>query len=571
MSADVTSSVAESDPGPTPWGAFGHPAFTIIWTASVISNVGIAMFDTASGWFMTSLSADPRIVSLVQVATSLPLFLFTLPAGALTDIIDPRRLLFMVGIGVALISTVFAGLVSLHLATPNTLLLTTFLLGVGGALSAPAWVSISPILVPRRDLAQAIAANTAGYNLSRAAGPALGGLVIAGFGIAAPFWFYGVSNLAVLGALLWWKEPQKASDSLPAERLSSAVRTGIRHARNNLHLRATLVRAVAFFPFASAYWALLPLVAHAQMTQGPEFYGLLLGSIGVGAIGGSVVLHRLKKRLGADCLVAAATIGTAVALVLFGLARDPATALVACFIAGATWTLILSTLYVSAQVALPDWVRGRGLAIFLTAIFGASTVGSAVWGHIASMESLSIAHYIAAAGAVLAIPLTWRWKLVTGLGVDLAPSMHWPLPYVAYEIPLNAGPVLVSIEYHIKTDDQIVFLTEMEEVGRERKRDGAYAWRVFEDFTTEGKFVEMFLIESWLELLHQRERVTGADRMLEDRIRCLLLDSPRITHLIAAKRNRRSRLERAKARLKAVSEATGIVSHVADEDQPAPQ
>ena len=335
---DVTSSLAEANPGPTRWGAFGHSAFTVIWSASVVSNVGIAMFDTASGWFMTNLSADPLVVSLVQVATSLPLFLFTLPAGALTDIVDPRRLLFVVGIGVALVSVLFAVLVSLHVATPNALLITTFLLGIGGALSAPAWVSISPLLVPRRDLAQAVAANTTGYNLSRAAGPALGGLVIAYLGIAAPFWIYGVSNIVVLGALLWWREPEKASDSLPAERLLSAIRTGMRHAKNNLHLRATLARAIAFFPFASAYWALLPLVARAQMTQGPEFYGLLLGSIGVGAIGGSLVLHRLKKKLGADRLVAAGTLGTALSLVLFGLAHDPATALVACFIAGATWT-----------------------------------------------------------------------------------------------------------------------------------------------------------------------------------------------------------------------------------------
>jgi MFS family permease len=328
-------------------------------------------------------------------------------------------------------------------------------------------------------------------------------------------------------------------------------------------LRATLARAIAFFPFASAYWALLPLVARAQMTQGPEFYGLLLGSIGVGAIGGSLVLHRLKKKLGADRLVAAASLGTALSLVLLGFAHDPATALVACFIAGVTWTLILSTLYVSAQVALPDWVRGRGLAVFLTVIFGASTIGSALWGHIAGMHGLSIAHYIAAGGAVLAIPLTWRWKLLTGLGVDLAPNIHLREPRVAFEVPLNAGPVLVSIIYNIKPEDQIAFLTAMEEVGRERKRDGAYAWRIFEDFTTEGKFVELFLIESWLELLHQRERVTGADRMLEDRIRGLLVASPRIRHWIAAKRNRQSRLQRAKARLRAAGEAATEAAHLA--------
>ena len=196
------------------------------------------------------------------------------------------------------------------------------------------------------------------------------------------------------------------------------MRTGIRHAANNPHLRATLVRAFAFFPFASAYWALLPLVARNQAGQGPELYGVLLGAIGAGGIGGSFVLGSLNARLGPDRLVAFGTLATAFALVLFCFAGSPAIVLCACLIAGASWTLILTSLNVSAQVALPDWVRGRGLAILLTTIFGAMTVGgSAAWGQLASMAGLPIAHFAAAVGAALAIPLTWRWKLQTAIGV----------------------------------------------------------------------------------------------------------------------------------------------------------
>ena len=354
---------------PTRWGAFSHPAFAVIWCASMVSNIGIAMFDTASGWFMTNLSADPMMVSLVQVATSLPLFLFTLPAGALTDLVDPRRLLIAVEMGVVVVAALFAASVSLGFATTYVLLGATFLLGVGGALCAPAWVSIAPLLVPRRDLDSAVAANTVGYNLSRAVGPALGGVVIAGFGVAIPFWVYAGTNVVILGALFWWRQPSRTSDTLPAERLTSAVRTGLRHARNNPHLFETLVRTLAFFPFASAYWALLPLIARSQMDQGPKFYGLLLGSIGVGAILGSLVLNWLKAKLGPDYLVAAATVGTALALVLFGLARHAEIAVAACVIAGVTWTLALAALYVSAQVALPNWVRGRRTRDFLDNYF----------------------------------------------------------------------------------------------------------------------------------------------------------------------------------------------------------
>lgn len=539
-----------ADPSPTPWGAFGHAAFTVIWAASMVSNVGIAMFDTATGWFMTNLSGDAMTVSLVQAATSLPLFLFTLPAGALTDLIDARRLLIGVGVGVAAVSTAFAVLVSLGFATPNLLLATTFLLGVGGALAAPAWVSIAPLLVPRRDLDQAVAANTVGYNISRAVGPAIGGLIIASRGVSAPFWIYAVSNFVVLAALFWWRQPPRASDGLPAERLTSAIKTGVRHAKNNQHLHDTLVRTIAFFPFASAYWALLPLIARAQPAQGPEFYGLLLGAIGLGAIIGSFLLNTLKAWLGPDYLVAVGTVITAAALVILGVASDAPTALVGCFLAGFVWTLVLAALYVSAQVALPDWVRGRGLAIFLTVIFGATTFGSAAWGHVAGTSGLETALRMAALGAVIAIPVTWCFKLQTGLGVDLTPSLHWQTPQVASEIKLNRGPVLVTIEYRVANADQGSFLLAMEEVGRERKRDGSYAWGVFEDVSAEDIFVETFLIESWLELMHQHERVTNADKMLEERVRRMLIGPPRITHLIAPSR-REARRRRIKLRASA--------------------
>ena len=540
MSANLNSTATSTDLTPSRWGAFGHTAFTIIWTASIVSNVGTAMFDTASGWLITSLNADPMAVSLVQVAVSLPLFLFTLPAGALADVIDSRRLLIVVELAIVVVSAIFAALVSFGVATPIALLATTFLLGVGGALSSPAWLSTTPLLVPRRDLDSAVAANSVGFNLSRAIGPALGGVVIAAFGISTPFWVFGASNLGIIAALLWWRSPRKSAESLPAERLTSAVRTGIRHAANNRYLRATLVRALAFFPFASAYWALLPLVARSQMTQGPELYGILLGAIGVGAIGGSLALNWLKANMGPDAAVASGTLATALALLLFGLARDPFTAVGACIVAGASWTVVLTNLYVSAQVALPDWVRGRGLAIFLTVIFGATTVGSAVWGKVAGAEGLPIAHYAAAAGALLAILLTWPWKLQAGVGLDLTPSMHWRAPVVTQKVENNQGPILVTVEYRIDLKDRVAFLAALDEMGHERKRDGAYAWGLFEDTADVGRFIETFLIESWLELMHQHERVTNADRMTENQIRGLLTSAPRVTHLVASERRHRS-------------------------------
>ena len=226
-------------------------------------------------------------------------------------------------------------------------------------------------------------------------------MAIAALGIAVPFWVFAASNFGIVAALLWWREPRKSAESLPAERLVSAVRAGIRHTANNQYLRATLMRVLAFFPFASAYLALLPLLARHLMDHGPQLYGVLLGAVGVGAVGGSLALRWLKDELGPDRLVAAGTIGAAFALTLFGLAREPITAICGCLVVGASWTVVMTKLYVSAQVALPDWARGRGLAVFLTFIFGATTVGSAAWGKLSALQGLPTAYFAAAAGAAL--------------------------------------------------------------------------------------------------------------------------------------------------------------------------
>lgn len=519
----------------SPWSPFRHATYTVLWIATVVANIGTWMYTAASGWLMTSLNPDPFIVSLVQVATTLPMFLFALPAGALTDIIDRRRFLIVIESATTLVSAIFAALVWLDLATPGNLLLLTFLIGVGGALTSPPWQSIVPQLVPKEDLRPAVAANSVGLNVSRAVGPALGGVLTAAIGIAAPFWLNALSNLGIIGALIWWRPPKKATRPLPAERFISALRIGLRHGRSNPHLRATLIRAVVFFLFASAYWALLPLVARNQIRGGPQLYGILLGAIGAGAVAGAFALPWLGRKLGPDRVVAAGTVGTAVTLLLFGLARDTATAVSASLLAGIAWIAVLASLNVSAQLALPDWVRGRGLAIYVTVFFGAITLGSAVWGKVAGFVGLPATHFTAAAGALAAIPLTWRWKLQTAAGLDLAPSMHWPTPIIAHDIELERGPVLVTVDYRTRPEDRGAFLDAIEKLGLQRRRDGAYAWDVLEDAAEEGHFVETFYLESWLEHLRQHERVTNADRALQEEVgRFHLAGEPKVTHLIAA-------------------------------------
>jgi MFS family permease len=515
--------------------AFHHPVFAVIWTATLIANIGGWMYSAASGWLMTSLNPDPLIVALVQTASTLPVFLFAIPAGALADIFDKRRFLIVVEVLYTALCAVFAAMVALGLATPDNLLLFTFLIGAAGALTLPAWQSVVPQLVPKRDLTSAVAANSVGVNISRAVGPALGGAAIVGLGIVAPFWINAISNLAVVGALLWWR-PTASNAALPAERLGGAITAGLRYARHSPAPRATLIRAAGFFLFASTYWALLPLVARSQIASGPGLYGLLLGAIGAGAVGGAFLMPWLRAKFGPDRLVASGMLGTAVTLALYGLAHDAVTALVASVLAGVSWIAVLATLAVSAQVSLPDWVRGRGLALYTTVFFGCLTVASAIWGKVAAVLGLPAAHFIAALGALAAIPLTWHWKLQAGTGVDLTPSMHWPAPITSYPIEHDRGPVLVTLEYRIRPQDRQEFLEMIEQLGHERRRDGAYRWDVFEDAADEGRIVETFLVASWTEHLRQHERVTNADRLVQECVdRFHLGDAPKITHFIAAR------------------------------------
>jgi MFS family permease len=518
----------------SPWIAFRHTTFTVVWIATVVANIGTWMYNAASGWLMTSLSPDPLVVSLVQVASNLPMFLFALPAGALADIVDKRRYLIGCEIALTVVAAASALLVWLDLITPAILLLFTFMLGAGAAFTAPSWQSVVPQLVPKQDLPAAVASNGVGVNISRAIGPALGGAIIGGLGIAAPFWINALSNFTVIGALLWWEPPSRQGARLPPERLLGAMVIGFRHARYNGNLRATLIRAVAFFFFASAYWALLPLVARNQIAGGPELYGILLGAIGVGAVIGAFALPAAKV-LGPDRLVAAGTIGTAISLVLLGFAHRPALALVAYVVAGISWIAVLASLNVSVQVSLPDWVRGRGLAMFVTVFFGAMTAGSAVWGQLASALGLSSAHFIAAAGAVAGIILTLRWKLQSGTGPDLTPSMHWPTPVLSVDADTDRGPVLVTVEYRINPGKREDFLAAIASLERQRRRDGAYAWDLFEDAAASGRFLETFKVASWLEHLRQHQRVTNADRVIQDAVRQFdAAAEPKITHLIAA-------------------------------------
>lgn len=533
--SDETRPATPAPAAASAWSPFRNKTFAVLWTATLLSNVGTWMHDVGAGWLMTSLTPSPLMVALVQAATTLPIFLFALPAGALADIVDRRRLLLLIQTLMALAALALGLVVLLGEITAAGLVAFTFAMGVGAAFVAPAWQAIVPQLVPKAELPSAIALNSLGINVSRAIGPALGGSIIVAIGVAWPFLLNTVSFLAVIAALLWWKPPAAPKKTLPAERFVSAMRSGVRYARSSPPLMATFVRAIAFFLFASAYWALLPLIARQMLAGDAQTYGTLVTCIGIGAVAGAVLLPRVRKQLGADRLVVAGTLGTMGTLLTFALATNIVAASAASLLAGASWIAVLSSLNVSAQMSLPDWVRARGLSVYNAVFAGAMTAGSVIWGQVAGNIGIPIALVTAAVGALLGIVLTRRFHLQGGAELDLAPSSHWPQPIVTANAEADAGPVMTTVEYRVDPAKIQSFMAAIGDLENERRRDGAFAWGIFQDTAEPGRMLEYFIEESWLEHLRHHERVTQADRDIQARVHALHIgsDPPRVTHYLA--------------------------------------
>ena len=516
------------------WSPLRIPLFRALWLATIGSNIGTWMHDIGAGWLMTSLSPTPVMVALVQTATTLPVLFLALPAGALADIVDRRRYLLVVQGWLAGVAALLALLTFAGLMTAWMLVALTLAMGIGAAMMMPAWAAVTPEIVPRSELQSAIALNSMGMNVARAIGPAIAGVIVSTAGTAAVFALNVISFVGVMAVLFIWKR-ETAEPTLPAERFFSALRAGFRFARHHRPLQSAVIRGIGFFLFASAPWALLPLIAKDLVGGGPQTFGVLVAAIGAGAVLGALILPWLRKYVAKDMLVAGATVLYAAAMLALAYLTNLPSLGVAMVLSGVAWIAVLSSLQVSAQLALPNWVRSRGLAVFMASFMGSMAFGSMTWGIVAQQSSIAAALVLAAAGAVLAVAVTWRWKLGAIDDMDLTPSMHWPSPLASVDVTPDRGPVMVTIGYQVEPGHRGAFLSAVRDLGQRRKRDGAFAWGVLEDTETPNRLVEYFMIESWLEHLRQHERVTNADRMLQDSVRGMLVagSEPEIMHYVA--------------------------------------
>ena len=523
-------SIASTGATPSAWSPLRNALFRSLWIATIVSNVGSWMQDVGAGWLMTELSSSPSMVALVEAADSLAIMLLALPAGAIADIVDRRRLLIAVQAYLMVLAATLGILTLLGAITAWMLLAFIFALGVGGAMMMPAWSAIVPDLVSRDELSSAVGLNSVAINASRAIGPAVAGVLVAAVGPWLVFILDALSYIGIIAVLIGWRREHRKS-TLPAERFMSALRVGMRFIWHADALQAVLIRGSAFFVFASATWALFPLIVRQELRRGPETYGLLLTCIGAGAVAGAALLPRVRARLSRDALVAGASVLYALAALALAYVQNLGLLAVAMLAIGVAWISILSALQVSAQMTLPSWVRARGLAAFVVVLMGGMALGSILWGQVATRIGIPAALTIAAGGMVLAIVATWRFKLGAHQVLDFTPTMDWPLPVLA-EQPEPDVPVLVTIRYHIRPDKRVEFVAAMQEVRKMRRRNGAYYWQLVHDSEDPTRFLEAFMDESWMEHLRQHERASVADREILNRAKQYLVEggSTRSSH-----------------------------------------
>ena len=500
-----------------PWAPLRRPWFRWLWPAVLVSYLGIWMQTVGVQWALVNGPNAGSAVALVQTAAMLPIMLFALPAGVLADVFDRRWLMFSVQVYVFVVAGLLAVLSALGLTTPVLLLIFTFLLGIGGAVQQPTWQSVIPELVPRSQVGAATRLEMVGINVGRALGPAIAGVVIAVAGVWNVFALNALSVVFLAVVLLLWRRTPPPGPRPSRERFVPALRAGARYVRHEPVVRRILLRAVLFLAPASALWALLPLAARERLGVDASGYGALFGALGLGAIIAALVVGRVRDRVSANALAAAAGVLVAAAMTVIVLVPRFPIALAVSLGAGLAWTAVISTLNAELQVFLPGWVRARGLAVYLVTFTGSVAIASMIWGQVADLVGVVWTFLTAAvvllAGVVIGVVL----RLPETGHVDNETAIYWPDARLAVEPDPAIGPVLITVRYTVAPERQTAYLAAMQDMRRSRRRSGATRWELYHDAERPEEFVEIFQVASWEEHLRQHQgRLTRTDQQIEE-------------------------------------------------------
>lgn len=524
-------------PEPSAWAPMRRPVFRALWIAQLVANMGTWMQTVGAQWLMGDLGGGALEVALVQTATTLPVFVLVVPAGALGDILDQRRLLIGGQLLMFLGAAGLAGVTAAGAETQALLLGLTALMGVGEAFCISSFQAIQPELVSREEIPQAALLNSANGNVARAAGPALGGALIHAAGPEATFALNALSFLGVLVVIYAWKRPP-THRPLGSEHIRDAIRAGARYVRSAPLLGAVLGRSGLFMLFAGGMWALLPTVARGPLGLDAGGYGLLLGSVGLGAVLGAVLLPSMRGHLRTNVLVTGAMVIYAGTMAAIGLVPSAVGVAAALIVSGLAWVAVLSTLSASAQVLLPAWARTRGLAYYQLVFMGGQALGGVGWGAVADWLGVQTTFVVSAIGLFATTIVGMRTLPMPSGPVDVRPAQLWAEP-PSIQMPgrRDAGPVLVTVEWRVDRANAEAFIAAMQPVGMSRRRTGASLWGLFEDMADPTLFLETFTVGSEREHLRQiMERGTKLDQELEARALALTRPGhkPQVRHLIFA-------------------------------------
>lgn len=488
-----------------------HAPFRRIWLASIPSNLGLLINAVGAGWAMTVLSGEPGMVALVQTALMLPYMIFAVPAGAIADTYDRRKVAMFALVFATICSAALFIFAGLDLLTPWLLLFLCFFNGMANSLFGPAWMSSVSEQVPRQVLPLGIALNSMSYNIARAVGPALGGILVAAAGPVAAFGFNAASYLPMLWAKARWRR-EAEKPRLPPEQVTTAVLSGLRYVIHSVPLRRTIMRTVLFGLSGASIQALMPLIASQQLAGGASLYGVLLGSFGLGAVLGAWTIAWARSRVSLERQIKLAVLFLSIS---FGGVAWSSNLYVSCALlvmGGVAWMQTTNTLGVSVQARAPRWVTGRAVATFQASIAGGIAIGSWLWG--------VVADHIGLGGAVGLSAACLLVVAVMGVFIPIAPldesedglSARLSEPDVALDISGRSGPVVVTIEYEIALDDAREFHGAMMNVRRIRLRNGAYGWSLSRDIADPRLWLERFHTPTWHDYLRHRERLTEMER-----------------------------------------------------------
>lgn len=502
------------------WAAFeplSEPTFRRIWSASLLSNFGQLILGVGAAWEMTRLTTSPGMVASVQTALMLPLMLVAVPAGAVADMFD-RRKIAITGLGFAtLCAATLTTLAILGMTTPWILLIFCSLIGAGVALYGPAWQASVIEQVKPDHLPAAVALASVSYNLARSFGPALGGMIVMALGARAAFGINALFYLPLLMAFVMWDRVH-VPPRLPPEQMHRAIVSGARYARHSPSIRNVMIRAFATGLAGASTAALMPLIARDWLGGNASVFGLLLGASGVGAVVGAFAVATVRERLKAEHAVSLCAAVTGAMILCISFSRNLALTCVLLLIAGAAYMLLVTLLSVGVQLSTPRWVAARALSWFQSALTGGIAFGAWLWGHITAESGLGTALIVSGVALLLTPLIGFLFPMPRISREDVEAVELANEPEVELQITARSGPIVIEIDYRVDSSRARQFYELMLKVQRARLRNGAYEWSISRDIANPELWTERYHCPTWGDYLRQRTRYTQGDHELQARV-----------------------------------------------------